>query len=227
MGTSYVVEPQTTPDARPRAVASPRSVPRSWQRWKRLTDLAAGAVAALAALPVIAAAALAIVAVSPGNPFFVQVRVGKGGRRFRFYKLRTMYDGAHLEHERMRRHSDVPGPVLKVKNDPRLHPLGGFLRRTSIDELPQLWNVLKGDMSLVGPRPALPCEVEHYDAFATRRLSVQQGITCYWQINGRSTVSFDEWMALDNRYVDEWTPLGDLMILLETIPAVVRGDGAH
>jgi len=227
MRTSYANEVQTRSAARPPATLRARSVPRSWFFWKRAIDLVIGSVASIAVLPIVAVAALAIVAVSPGNPIFVQERVGKDGRRFKFYKLRTMYNGAHLEHERMRRHSDVPGPVLKVKNDPRLHALGGFLRRTSIDELPQLWNVLKGDMSLVGPRPALPSEVEHYDAFAMRRLTVQQGITCYWQANGRSSVTFDEWMALDNKYVDEWTPLGDLAILLKTIPAVVRGDGAH
>ncbi|TAM77180.1 sugar transferase [bacterium] len=227
MRTSYADEVQTLPNARPVAALRARAVPRSWLIWKRATDLVIGGLTLIVALPIIVVAALAIVAVSPGNPFFVQERVGKGGRRFRFYKLRTMYDGAHLEHERMRAYSDVPGPVLKVIDDPRLHALGGVLRRTSIDELPQLWNVLKGDMSLVGPRPALPCEVERYDAFAMRRLSVQQGITCSWQVNGRSSVTFDEWMALDNRYVDRWTPLGDLKILLKTIPAVVRGDGAH
>ncbi|TAM59270.1 sugar transferase [bacterium] len=227
MRTSYADEVQTLPDARLVAALRPRAVPRSWLAWKRATDLAIGTCALMLALPVIILAALAIVVVSPGNPFFVQKRVGKNGRRFRFYKLRTMYDGAHLEHERMRAYNDVDGPVLKVIDDPRLHALGGVLRRTSIDELPQLWNVLKGDMSLVGPRPALPCEVEAYDAFAMRRLSVQQGITCYWQVNGRSSVTFDEWMALDNRYVDAWTPLGDLRLLLKTIPAVVKGDGAH
>ena len=227
MRTSYEDEVQTLPNARPIAALRSRAVPRSWLVCKRAMDLVIGSIALILALPIIALAALAIVAVSPGNPFFVQERVGKGGRRFRFYKLRTMYDGAHLLHERMRAYNDVDGPVLKVIDDPRLHALGGVLRRTSIDELPQLWNVLKGDMSLVGPRPALPCEVKCYDAFAMRRLTVQQGITCSWQVNGRSSVTFDEWMALDNRYVDDWTPLGDLKLLLKTIPAVVKGDGAH
>jgi lipopolysaccharide/colanic/teichoic acid biosynthesis glycosyltransferase len=108
-----------------------------------------------------------------------------------------------------------------------MHPLGRFLRRTSIDELPNLVNVVLGDMSLVGPRPALPSEVEHYDAFAMRRLTVPQGLTCLWQINGRSGVSFEEWMNLDNHYVDTWTPLGDLALIVLTIPAVLRKDGAH
>ncbi|MGZ3550165.1 MAG: sugar transferase, partial [Vulcanimicrobiaceae bacterium] len=123
--------------------------------------------------------------------------------------------------------NEADGPVFKIRNDPRLHPLGGLLRRTSIDELPNLFNVLRGEMSLVGPRPALPLEVEHYDAHALRRLTVPQGITCLWQINGRSSITFDEWMKLDNEYIDTWSPLGDLLILFKTIPAVIRKDGAH
>ncbi|MDE2572947.1 MAG: sugar transferase, partial [bacterium] len=223
---TYVDEVQSPPVARPKAEVRARPVPPSWLCWKRATDLVISVAALVVAAPIVAAAAVAVMMVSPGSPIFVQERVGRGGRPFRFYKLRTMYDGAHLEHEKMRRHNEVPGPVLKIKRDPRLHSLGSFLRRTSIDELPQLWNVIKGEMSLVGPRPALPCEVEHYDAFARRRLTVQQGITCYWQANGRSSVTFDEWMALDNKYIDEWNPLVDLRIIWKTIPAVVRGDGA-
>ena len=123
--------------------------------------------------------------------------------------------------------NEVDGPVFKIRNDPRLHRLGAFLRRSSIDELPNFINVLSGDIALVGPRPALPSEVEHYDANALRRLSVPQGVTGLWQINGRSTTSFDEWMALDNRYASTWSPLGDLAIVLRTIPAVLRRDGAH
>ena len=122
---------------------------------------------------------------------------------------------------------DVAGPVFKMRKDPRLHALGGFLRRWSIDELPNLVNVLRGEMSIVGPRPPLPCEVEDYDAFALRRLSVKPGITCLWQVSGRSNVSFDEWMKLDNAYVDTWSPRLDCLILLRTIPAVLSGDGAH
>jgi lipopolysaccharide/colanic/teichoic acid biosynthesis glycosyltransferase len=143
------------------------------------------------------------------------------------FKLRTMVNGAHAMRQSFMHLNEVDGPVFKIRNDPRLHPLGRFLRRTSIDELPNLINVVRGEMSLVGPRPALPSEVEHYDAVADRRLSVPQGITCLWQINGRSDVSFEHWMELDNRYVDEWTPLGDLLIVVKTIPAVRRRDGAH
>jgi lipopolysaccharide/colanic/teichoic acid biosynthesis glycosyltransferase len=175
----------------------------------------------------VALAALAIVAVSPGRPFFRQERIGKNGRAFRLYKLRTMVPGAHLQHSEMHHLNEVAGPVLKIRNDPRLHPLGKLLRRTSLDELPNLINVLRGEMSIVGPRPPLPSEVAHYDEVALRRLSVKPGITCLWQISGRSNVAFDEWMRLDNLYIDTWSPLGDLAIVLRTIPAVVRGEGAH
>ncbi len=133
------------------------------------------------------------------------------GRRFRMYKLRTMVSGADAMREHLRHLNEVDGPVFKMRNDPRVHPLGRILRCTSIDELPNLFNVVIGDMSLVGPRPALPSEVAQYDAWALRRLSVPQGLTCLWQINGRSSTSFAEWMDLDNRYIDEWTPLGDLI----------------
>jgi len=177
--------------------------------------------------PLIALAALGIACVSPGSPFFTQERVGRDGRAFRLFKLRTMIDGAHLIHDDLHPFSEVDGPVFKIRNDPRLHPLGKMLRRTSIDELPNLFNVLWGDMSIVGPRPPLPREVARYDAFARRRLTVKPGITCLWQISGRSNLSFDEWMRLDNTYIDTWSPWGDFVILLKTVPAVLRGEGAH
>ena len=190
-------------------------------------DVTLSSLALLAGAPVLLAASLAIMAVSPGSPVFAQERVGKNGRRFKMYKLRTMRNGAHLMHKHMHALNEVSGPVLKIKDDPRLHALGSMLRRTSIDELPNLVNVLRGEMSLVGPRPPLPSEVQHYDDFAMRRLTVKPGITCTWQISGRSNVSFHEWMELDNAYVDSWSPLGDFVILLRTIPAVISGDGAH
>jgi len=177
--------------------------------------------------PLITLAALGIACVSPGSPFFAQERVGKDGRRFKLFKLRTMVDGAHLYHDEMRALSDVDGPVLKIRNDPRLHPLGKLLRRSSVDELPNLINVLRGEMSIVGPRPPLPAEVSNYDDFARRRLSVKPGVTCLWQISGRSNLSFEEWMRLDNEYIDTWSPLSDLAIVAKTVPAVIRGEGAH
>jgi lipopolysaccharide/colanic/teichoic acid biosynthesis glycosyltransferase len=211
----------------PRATRGHRRVPASWLTAKRCIDVVGAGLGLVLAAPFIAIAALAIGCVSWGPPFFAQERVGQRGRRFRLLKLRTMVCGAHLEHERLQPLSEVTGPVFKMRNDPRLHALGGLLRRTSIDELPNLVNVLRGEMSLVGPRPPLPSEVEHYDGVALRRLSVKPGITCLWQINGRSNVDFETWMEMDNRYVDTWTPWGDLAIILRTIPAVIRGEGAH
>ncbi len=204
-----------------------RDVPELWRAAKRGIDIVVGGLLLAIAAPVVALAALGIACVTGGTPFFAQERVGMHGRRFKMFKLRTMVNGAHAMRQSVMHLNEVDGPVFKIRNDPRLHPLGPFLRRTSIDELPNLINVVLGEMSLVGPRPALPSEVEHYDAVAYRRLSVPQGITCLWQINGRSDVSFDHWMELDNRYVDEWTPLGDLLIVAKTIPAVLRRNGAH
>lgn len=206
---------------------SERSVPTAWWSVKRAMDVVLGVAFFLLALPIIVIAAIGIVLVTGGSPFFAQERVGQFGRRFKMYKLRTMVRNAHELREQYMHLNEVDGPVFKIRNDPRLHPLGGFLRRTSIDELPNLLNVLLGDISLVGPRPALPCEIDHYDAYSRRRLLMPQGITCLWQINGRSDVSFEHWMELDNLYVDTWTPLTDLVILAKTVPAVLRKDGAH
>jgi lipopolysaccharide/colanic/teichoic acid biosynthesis glycosyltransferase len=211
------------------AVSAPagRAVPESWHLLKRAIDVGVGSLLLIVSAPIVALAALAITCVTGGTPFFTQERVGMHGRRFKMFKLRTMVNGAHAMRQSVMHLNEVDGPVFKIRNDPRLHPLGRFLRRTSVDELPNLVNVVRGEMSLVGPRPALPSEVEHYDAVALRRLSVPQGVTCLWQINGRSDVSFEHWMELDNKYVDEWTPLGDLLIVAKTIPAVLRRDGAH
>ncbi|MHB8415887.1 MAG: sugar transferase [Acidiferrobacteraceae bacterium] len=204
-----------------------RTIPTSWHVAKRATDLLLGTAFFVATLPIVALAAVAIAVTTGGTAFYSQERVGQHGRRFRIYKLRTMVEGAHAMRENLQHLNEVDGPVFKIRNDPRLHPLGAFLRRTSIDELPNLLNVLRGEMSLVGPRPPLPSEVAHYDEHAQRRLTVPQGITCLWQINGRCDVSFDEWMRLDNHYIETWSPLRDVEILLKTIPAVIRRDGAH
>jgi lipopolysaccharide/colanic/teichoic acid biosynthesis glycosyltransferase len=209
------------------AIAPSRYVPASWAAWKRSIDIVVGSLFLIISAPIIAVAALAIVILEGGSPFYAQERVGMHGRRFKLYKLRTMVEGAHEMRDDVRHLNECDGPVFKISDDPRCHPLGKILRRTSIDELPNFLNVLRGEISLVGPRPALPGEVDRYDAFAYRRLSVPQGVTGTWQINGRSDVSFAHWMEIDNRYVDEWTPLGDLVIILKTIPAVVRKNGAR
>jgi lipopolysaccharide/colanic/teichoic acid biosynthesis glycosyltransferase len=209
------------------AIPAGRQVPATWHALKRGIDVVLGMLLLVVTAPIVALAALAIACVTGGTPFFAQERVGMHGRRFKMFKLRTMVNGAHAMRQSVMHLNEVDGPVFKIRNDPRLHPLGSFLRRTSIDELPNLINVIRGEMSLVGPRPALPSEVQHYDALARRRLSVPQGVTCLWQINGRSDVTFEHWMELDNRYVDEWTPLGDLLIVAKTVPAVLRRNGAH
>lgn len=204
-----------------------RSVPASWVAFKRLTDVVAGGVALVLTLPIVLLAALAIVVFERGNPFYSQERVGLNGRHFRMFKLRTMVEGAHEMRERLVHLNEADGPVFKIKDDPRIHPLGRFLRRTSIDELPNLINVLRGEMSLVGPRPPLPTEVEHYGPYEMRRLTVLPGITCTWQVYGRCSVSFYEWMQMDNDYIDSWSPWGDIALLAKTLPAVIRKDGAH
>jgi lipopolysaccharide/colanic/teichoic acid biosynthesis glycosyltransferase len=144
-----------------------------------------------------------------------------------FYKLRSMVDGAHESRKYMLHLNEVDGPIFKISNDPRVTRVGRFLRRSSIDEVPQLWNVLKGDMSLVGPRPPIPEEVEKYEPWQRRRLDVKPGITCLWQISGRSKLGFDEWMRLDIQYIRHRSFLLDIKILLRTLPAVLSRDGAY
>jgi lipopolysaccharide/colanic/teichoic acid biosynthesis glycosyltransferase len=209
-----------------RWLASARRVPAAWRVLKRAVDLVAGSLLLLVCLPLCLLIALAIALVSPGPIFFVQERVGLGGRRFRMYKFRTMVDGAHLLHHDLAHLSDTDGPALKIANDPRVHPLGAFLRRNSLDELPQLWNVVRGEMSLVGPRPALPCEVADYQPHYFRRLCVPPGMTGLWQVSGRANVPFRRWMAMDVWYADHWSPALDAWILLRTPVAVVRREGA-
>jgi lipopolysaccharide/colanic/teichoic acid biosynthesis glycosyltransferase len=223
-----VAEAIAAAPARPRVVpAAERVVPDSWHMAKRAIDVSVALLVLALSSPILLLAMLGIVVVSGGSPIFLQERVGLDGRRFRMFKLRTMVCGAHLLHGDMQAFNEVDGPVFKMRDDPRLHLLGAILRRTSVDELPNFINVLRGEMSAVGPRPPLPSEVAHYDEFAMRRLEMKPGVTGLWQISGRSQISFDQWMALDNEYVDHWTPLGDLEIIARTVPAVIRGIGAH
>jgi exopolysaccharide biosynthesis polyprenyl glycosylphosphotransferase len=194
---------------------------------KRCVD-SLGALAAIIFLsPLFLFAAMAIKFTTDGPVFFRQERVGMNKRRFRIFKFRTMISNAEALMPSLERDNEMDGPVFKIKNDPRITPLGRFLRRTSIDELPQLFNVLIGDMSLVGPRP-LP--VRDFQGFSEdwqrRRFSVRPGITCLWQINGRNSITFEEWMKMDIQYLDEWSLWLDLKILARTIPAVLRGTGA-
>jgi lipopolysaccharide/colanic/teichoic acid biosynthesis glycosyltransferase len=194
---------------------------------KRAIDVAFALGLLIVTAPVVLLAMLGIVVVTGGSPIYRHQRVGLGGRTFSMFKLRTMVRDAHAMLPELRRFNEADGPVFKMRDDPRLHGLGAFLRRTSIDELPNFVNVLLGDMAIVGPRPPLPEEVAHYDGYALRRLVVKPGVTCLWQISGRSHLSFEEWMALDNEYIDAWSPWYDLAIVAKTIPAVLRGVGAH
>ena len=194
---------------------------------KGLFDRLAAATALVVLLPVFAAAALAIKLTSPGPVFYRQTRVGRNGRPFTLWKFRTMVADADRHKRGLAALNEMSGPVFKITNDPRVTKMGRFLRRTSIDELPQLFNVVKGDMWLVGPRPPLPDEVVRYDGWERRRLSVKPGLTCLWQINGRNRIDFDEWMKLDLEYIDNWSLQKDAEILVKTIPAVLRGTGAR
>jgi exopolysaccharide biosynthesis polyprenyl glycosylphosphotransferase len=194
---------------------------------KRLADVAGAAVCLVLALPALLVAALAIKLTSPGPVLYVQERYGQHRRRFRMYKLRTMVANAESLQPELETLNEAAGPVFKIKHDPRMTPVGGFLRRSSIDELPQLVNVLRGEMSLVGPRPLPLRDVHRFaEAALVRRFSVRPGITGLWQVNGRSELSFERWAELDLRYVDEWSLALDFRILLMTFPAVLKGTGA-
>lgn len=194
---------------------------------KRALDVAISLFILALSLPMLVIAALAIKLSSPGSVFFKQERIGLNGRLFTLYKFRTMIEDAHARREEVEHLNEMTGPVFKAKADPRVTPVGRWLRRFSLDELPQLWNVLKGDMSLVGPRPPIPEEVTRYHRWHRRRLSMKPGLTCLWQISGRNEIhDFDRWMKLDLQYIDNWSPSLDLKILLRTIPAVLSGKGA-
>ena len=194
---------------------------------KRGFDLVAGSLMLLAAAPILLGAAVAVRLTSPGPVIFVQERYGLNKRRFRMFKFRSMVVGAEQRLAEMEARNEKAGPIFKIRNDPRLTPVGRFLRRTSIDELPQLFNVLKGDMSLVGPRPMSLRDVGLFsEAWLMRRFSVRPGITGLWQVSGRSNLSFEDWITLDLKYIDEWSLMLDLGILLRTVPAVLRGSGA-
>jgi exopolysaccharide biosynthesis polyprenyl glycosylphosphotransferase len=201
----------------------------SWQLMaKRLLDMCGSAICLLAMAPIFGLIALLIKLDSPGPVFFRQERVGFHKRRFRLFKFRTMVDGAEQQQQKLESLNEAEGPVFKIKGDPRITRIGKFLRRTSLDELPQLINVLKGEMSLVGPRPLPVRDVERIDVqWHKRRFSVKPGVTCLWQVNGRSHVGFDYWVRMDLEYIDKWSLGLDLKILMKTIPAVLKGSGAY
>jgi lipopolysaccharide/colanic/teichoic acid biosynthesis glycosyltransferase len=201
-------------------------------RWqlalKRAVDLAGSALGLVLLSPLLLAAAFAVKASSLGPVFYVSERVGRAGRPFRMVKFRSMIHGAHGardHHGHMNIHDS--GPVFKIRDDPRVTRIGRLMRRCSIDELPQLWNVLRGDMSLVGPRPPLPEEFLHYGPREQRRLEVKPGVTCIWQVSGRSDIDFETWIDMDIAYIDTWSLRLDARLLGRTVAAVLTGRGAY
>lgn len=198
-----------------------------WQlRLKRAIDIFGALVGiTIFALPMLVIAAL-IKLTSRGPVFFRQTRVGRNHRQFEILKFRTMIVDAERKMEELKHLNEVDGPVFKIKKDPRITWIGALLRKLSLDELPQFFNVLFGEMSLVGPRPPIPAEVTEYEWWQRRRLSMKPGITCFWQVSGRNNIGFEEWMQLDLQYIDHWSIGLDFVLLLKTIPAVVQGRGA-
>ena len=195
--------------------------------WKRAFDVVASLIILVVLAPLFAAIAVAIRLESRGPVLFRQRRVGQNGREFWLYKFRSMCVDAEARSHELKQHNEMDGPAFKMRGDPRVTRVGRLLRRTSLDEFPQFWNVLRGEMSVVGPRPPLPSEVKLYKRWQRRRLSVRPGITCIWQISGRSELDFAQWMALDLEYIDNWSLWGDIKIVLQTIPAVLWGKGAR
>lgn len=194
---------------------------------KRIIDISVSYAALVVISPIYLLIALAIKITSPGPVYFTQERVGLNGRTFKLYKFRTMQTDAEEKLKELMAFNEMQGPAFKMENDPRVTGIGKILRKLSLDELPQLWNVLHGDMSLVGPRPPLPKEVKEYDPWHQRRLSMRPGITCIWQVSGRNRISdFDRWVKMDLDYIDNWSLGLDMKILIKTIPAVLSTSGA-
>jgi exopolysaccharide biosynthesis polyprenyl glycosylphosphotransferase len=195
---------------------------------KRLFDIVAAAILLVLLLPVFTGVALLIRLESPGPVLFRQTRVGRWGQLFTMWKFRSMYIDAEERKAALMAQNEMAGGVIfKMKDDPRVTRVGRFIRKTSIDELPQLWNVLVGDMSLVGPRPPVPSEVDQYSLSDRRRLEVIPGITCIWQISGRSEIPFDQQVELDVQYIESQSLATDIKILLKTVPALLLGTGAY
>ena len=199
-----------------------------WARaTKRAVDLFGSGIALTLLSPLLLIVALAIRLDSPGPAIFRQKRVGRNGELFDVHKFRSMVQNAELLKDQIKHMNEAQGPMFKIRDDPRMTRVGRFIRRTSLDELPQLWDVLRGDMSLVGPRPALPEEVAEYADWHRKRLATAPGITGLWQVSGRSDLPFDEMVLLDIYYIENWSPLIDLSILVRTVPRVLLGSGAY
>ncbi len=200
---------------------------RAYSIVKRVFDFIASLLFLVLFFWVFLAIAIAIKLDDGGPVLYISTRVGRFGKEFRFYKFRSMNADAEDQIKDLEKYNEQSGHLFKIKDDPRITRVGRFLRRTSLDELPQIFNILKGDISFVGPRSPIPREVAKYTPEARQRLSIIGGLTCYWQISGRSMIDFDGMLALDERYMRERGVLTDLKILFLTIPAVIRGDGAY
>ena len=221
-------DPQRSPDAPwlSREANLLNATSRSMKA-RRVIDVLGSAAALIILSPLLAIVALLIKLTSRGPVLFTQGRVGRDGIEFDLLKFRSMVDGAGEHRCELIDLNEVDGPVFKMRNDPRITPIGYLMRRASIDELPQLWNVLRGEMSLVGPRPPLPAEVEAYGPWERQRLVVKPGITCIWQVSGRSDLDFETWVSMDIEYIESWSLWLDLKLLARTVPAVLSGEGAY
>lgn len=194
---------------------------------KRVMDILGAFLGLILFSPIILIVAILIKITSEGPIFFIQKRVGKNGELFNIYKFRSMVENAEELKEKLELKNEMSGPMFKMKDDPRVTSLGKIIRKMSIDEIPQLWNVLKGDMSLVGPRPSLPKEVEQFDSWMYKRLDIKPGLTCYWQVSGRNNIDFEEWMKLDIKYVDERSFLVDVKLIFNTVFLLFGDNNAH
>ena len=200
---------------------------RIYEISKRAIDIIGAGSGLLLLSPVIAIVACAVKFTSKGPIFFSQKRVGKNGKLFDMYKFRSMVVNAEELKEKLAHQNEMSGPMFKMKDDPRVTKIGKFIRKTSIDELPQLWNVLKGDMSLVGPRPSLPKEVKQFEKWMYKRLTVKPGLTCYWQVSGRNNIDFEDWMKLDISYVDDRNLWIDIKLIFKTVGVLFGDKNAH
>ncbi len=195
---------------------------------KRLLDIVGATLGIIALSPLFILIGILIKIEDVKGPvFFNQVRVGKDGQTFRMYKFRSMVSNAEELKAELMKQNEANGPVFKIKEDPRITKVGKFIRRTSIDELPQLFNVFKGDMSLVGPRPPLPNEVEQYNNYEKQRLTVTPGLTCYWQVSGRSSIGFDDWVKLDLKYINERSIYLDMKLIFKTVLVLFGSKDAY
>ena len=194
---------------------------------KRFIDIVASLAGIICLSPIFLIVSILIKKESKGPIIFSQDRIGKDNKTFKMYKFRSMVQNAEELKEKLQEQNEMSGPMFKMKEDPRVTKIGKFIRKTSIDELPQLINVLKGDMSLVGPRPSLPKEVEQFEDWMMERLNVKPGLTCYWQVSGRNNIDFEDWMKLDIKYVRERNTLTDIKLIFKTIGVLFGDDNAH